>query len=243
MKRLFTFLFFLVITQLFFAQQKNEIGFVIAPLRQAAFEYSAPNAEKDFPAKPSLSLETGLFYTRKLNEKLALQTNINFGIVYISNISRLPPNFAYRNDDEDNYWFAVMPKMEYNVLPKSNKLQVIAGLGARYFLETESNGYAGQVFNSITPITLFFRNQNMGTYDNPISKKTRWHFMGEIGINYNANLYKNKMYLKINPFYQPAFKDAYTGVYKYTNGTNVENGTYKGRLNQSGLRILFAYKF
>lgn len=245
MKILFTFilLHFIFIS---FSQQKNEIGFYIAPLKQSAYTITnTAMVEDDFKPFFSLSIETGLYYSHKLNAKFALQHNVHFGILYHSTKTE---SVTFDNStqiiisgEEAAYSLGYSPKLEYTPFQKLKQLQIIVGVGAKYFFDVSVENYGKMQLQNgaIYEETLFAK----GSLGNIVPNEKNWQYNTEIGINYDVNLAKKRVLLKINPFYQHSFNTVYTGVYRYTKGTYTENGSFKNKVHQTGIRLLFGLTF
>ncbi len=242
--------YFLIITLCYCynlqAQRPHQIGFYIAPLKQSAFAFSnSQNVSNDIKPFISPSIEAGIYYQKKINSKIELQHNIHFGILYHSyktktNISQneIQKNISV---DEASYSLGYSPKVIIKPFKKHNKFQIISGLNTKYLFDVSSQNYSKHALqNGVLYEEVLFAN---GTLNNIIPNEKKWQYSVEIGLNYDVNLYNKRLILKITPFYQHSLNSAYTGIYKYTNGSFIENGNFKNNLNQTGIRLQFGLSF
>jgi hypothetical protein len=174
-----------------------------------------------------------------------LQHNLHFDIMYHSTQTKYT---GFNNkpgtiisSDELAYGVGYSPKVEFTPFVKVKNLQIIAGYNGKYFFDIpyENSGAIGLASGALLQEVMFAN----GTINNPTYKANNWKHSAEIGLNYDVNLIKKRIILKVNPFYQHSFRNAYTGVYRYTNGGYIENGTFSNKLHQTGVRLLFGFTY
>jgi hypothetical protein len=229
-----------------YSQKKHEIGFYFAPVKQSVYDLKNTDiAQDEFTPFFSLSIETGLYYIHKINSSVSLQHNVHFGVLNHSTKIKIPSsNNVVRNSisiDEAAYSLGYSPKITYVPFQKLKQFQLIAGVGAKYFFDVSAGNYRSIVLsNGAKYEEILFAN---GSINNIEPNEQKWQYNTEIGINYDVNLAKKRVLLKINPFYQYSFNTVYTGVYRYTKGAYTENGNFNNKVHQTGLRFMFGFTF